>query len=111
VARYSLEIAQVDDPDIPTGTAFPAVFVGCPWDTANDHVQATTDIWFDTADDLAAITRVRDYWVTNGYTLVVDDPDLVVVFGVPEQVGARYSIQTTWDDELRLRMESVCIPN
>lgn len=110
-ARYSLEIAQVDDPDIPPGTAFPATFVQCPWNPATNQVQAATDIWFDTADDLAAITRVRDYWVSNGYTLVIDDPDLVVVFGAPGTVGAKFSIQTTWDDELRLRMESVCITN
>jgi hypothetical protein len=109
-ARYSLMIAQVDDPDIPVGTAFPASFVYCAWDAEQDVMQATTDIWFDTADDAAAIQRVREYWTTNGYSLVVDDPDLVVVAGAAGLVGAQFSIETTWDDELRLRMQSVCIP-
>ena len=108
-ARYSLMIARVDDADIPEGTAFPATLVQCPWDPENAQVQATTDIWFDTADDPAAIQRVKEYWMTNGYTLVVDDPDLVVVVGVPGSVGAQYSLERTWDDELRLRMQSVCV--
>ena len=108
-ARYSLMIAQVDDPDIPAGTAFPASFVYCAWDAEGGVMQATTDIWFDTADDAAAIQRVREYWTTNGYTLVVDDPDLVVVAGAAGMIGAQYSIETTWDDELRLRMQSVCL--
>ena len=110
LARYSLMIAIVDDPDIPPGTSFPAALVECPWATEGEYVQATTDIWFDTADDAAAIERVREYWVTNGATLVVDDPDLVVVVGVPGSVGVQFSIETTWDDELRLRMQSVCVP-
>ena len=109
VARYSLIVGPVADDDVSPDTLFPASFVQCPWATEDGMVQATTDIWFDAADDPVAIQHVRDYWVTNGYTLVVDDPDLVVVIGAPGLLGAQYSIERTWDEELRLRMQSVCV--
>jgi hypothetical protein len=109
-ARASLEIAPVDDPYVSPDTLFPASVGPCPWATEEGMVQATTDIWFDSADDPAAIQRLREYWVSLGYSVVVDDPDLVVVVGAAGLVGAQYSIELTWDEELRLRMQSVCVP-
>ena len=107
-ARGSILIAPVADDDVSPDALFPANLVPCP-SAVEGELQASTDIWFDSVNDPVAIQNLREYWVSLGYTVVVDDPDLVVVAGAPGLVGAQYSIERTWDDELRLRMQSVCV--
>ena len=107
-ADRALDLAEVDDPDIQANVRFLPTAVQCPW--KQNATQATIAIWFDTADDDAAIVRVRDFWVLSGYTVVVDDPDLVVVHS-DSGLGTQYSLEKTWDDELLLRMQTTCFLN
>jgi hypothetical protein len=109
-ARSSLLIAPVAADDVSPDELFPAALTPCPWATAEGMVQATTDIWFDSDHDPVAIQQLREYWVSLGYTVELNEPDLVVVHGTAGLVGAQFSVERTWDDELRLRMQSVCVP-
>ena len=96
----------IDDPEIPAGVqTYPVQTEVCN----EGGVRAVLDIWFATGANAAGLDRIEDYWTSLGYT-VLSEPGHVAAAGREPLPAQRLDLLQTWDeDDLRLRLTSLCV--
>ncbi len=97
----------IDDPEIPAGIqTYPVQLEDCE----GTGVRAVLDIWFATGANAAGLDRIETYWASLGYT-TLSEPGHVAAAGREPLPAQRLDLLQTWDeDDLRLRLTSVCVP-
>ena len=107
LADDSIAVAgPIDDPDIPLGTqTYPVVRESCQ----GTEVRVTFDVWFATGHNAAGLARIDDYWRSLGYSAETGAGN-VVGAGRDPLPADRLKLEQTWDeDDLRLRLTSLCV--
>lgn len=96
----------INDPAIPAGTQ-PYAVQSEPCGTTG--VRVTLDAWFATGANAAGIARIKPYWESLGYT-ALSEPGHVAAAGREPLPAQSLDLLQTWDDDdLRLRLTSVCV--